>query len=89
MSIFAVEPLTVIDSSRCSDRVPFKGQQQTTSGVREAMKAELEGICFGGEPVFRVWIHESEAVLPGDGNSTFNAAGISRFEVTRVAMPRR
>jgi len=69
MSIFAIEPLTIMISSRCSDRVSYKGKQQEMSVVRETMKAELESIKFGGEAVFRVWIHEPESVLPGDQTS--------------------
>ena len=69
MSIFAIEPITIMISSRCSDLVPFEGKQQSMSVVRVAMKSELEAIKFGEAPVFRVWIHEAESVLPGDQTS--------------------
>ncbi len=69
MSIFAIEPLTIMISSRCSDLVSLEGKQQAMSVVRAAMKAELEKIKFGEESVLRVWIHETESVLPGDQNS--------------------
>lgn len=66
---FAVEPLTIMLSSRCSDEVPFEGRPQPMSTVRKAIKAELEGLRFGGEQVFKVWIHEDEAVAPADRNA--------------------
>ena len=69
MAFFAVEPLTLMISSRCADQVEFGGRPQPMSAVRRAMKSALEEIRFGGEQVFRVWIHEDEAVTPGDRSS--------------------
>ena len=66
---FEIDPLTLMVSSRCTDPVQFDGRLQPMSVVREAIKAELEGLCFGEEQVFRVWIHEHEAVTPGDMTS--------------------
>jgi len=69
MAFFAVEPLTLMISSRCRDEVPFEGRSQPMEAVRRAMKAALEAIRLADEQVFRVWIHEDEAVTPGDRNS--------------------
>ncbi len=69
MAFFAVEPLTLMISSRCADEVEYGGRPQPMSAVRRAMKSALEEVRFGGEQVFRVWIHEDEAVTPGDRNS--------------------
>lgn len=66
---FEIEPLTLMVSSRCADPVQFDERLQPMNTVREAIKAELEGLRFGGEQVFRVWIHEHEAVTPGDMTS--------------------
>ena len=54
------EPLTVMISSRCSDKVSYEGKQQELAIVRKAIKAAVEKIRFGGRPVFKVWIHEDE-----------------------------
>jgi hypothetical protein len=70
MNIFAIEPLTLMISSRCNDKVEYQNKQQSLSKVRKAMKKELEGIRLDGETVFRVWIHEDEAAgLAADQNS--------------------
>lgn len=69
MPLFAVEPLTIMISSRCSDPVSLDGKQQRMSDLRAAMKKELESICFGDHPVFRVWIHEPESVISGEESS--------------------
>lgn len=69
MAFFAIEPLTLMISSRCSDMVQFKRKKQKMSSVRRAMKKSLEAIRFGGEQIFEVWIHEDEAVTSGDQNS--------------------
>ncbi|MEQ9411262.1 MAG: hypothetical protein RIK87_26345 [Fuerstiella sp.] len=62
MAQFAIEPLTIMISSRCSDQVMFGDDPQPMSAVRRAVKAEPERIQFGGRQVFRVWIHEDEDV---------------------------
>ena len=41
------------------------------------------------DPVFDCVTHELDENNAVNGNSTFDAARISRFEVTRVAVPRR
>lgn len=66
---FEIEPLRIMLSSRCSDLVHFDGRLQPMSVLRGAIQAALEGLRFGGEQVFRVWIHEPEAIAPGDETS--------------------
>jgi hypothetical protein len=69
MDFFAVEPLTLMISSRCSDQVLFQGRPQSMSEVRKEIKKTLEGIEYGGRALFDVWIHEDEAVLAGHQSS--------------------
>jgi len=69
MEFFAIEPLSVMVSSRCRDKALFQGALQELSAVRRAIKAELEAIRIGGKQVLRVWIHEDEAILAGDQHS--------------------
>ena len=69
MSFFSVEPLTLMISSRCKDKVEFNGKKQAMSMLRKAMKKELEGILVDGKQIFEVWIHEDESVTSGDQNS--------------------
>ena len=69
MSFFAIEPLTLMLSSRCKDKVDFEGKQQAMSKLRTAMKQTLEAILLDGKQVFEVWIHEHESITPGDQNS--------------------
>ena len=78
MAFFAIEPLTLMISSRCSDEVDFGGRPQPMTEVRRAMKSALEAIKLGDEQVFRVWIHEDEAVSPGDQNSWDTCIGKAR-----------
>ena len=40
MNIFAIEPLTLMISSRCNDKVEYQSKQQSLSIVRKAMKNE-------------------------------------------------
>ena len=44
LEFFAVEPITLMVSSRCQDRVTYQGVLQELSVVRQAIKAELEAI---------------------------------------------
>ncbi|MCA9057543.1 MAG: hypothetical protein KDA85_03560 [Planctomycetaceae bacterium] len=69
MTFRTVEPLRLMISSRCSDKVRFQGAQRSLSVVRKAIKKTLEEIQLGGNPVFEVWIHEDESSLPGDQSS--------------------
>ena len=69
MSFFSVEPLTLMISSRCKDKVEFNGKKQAMSMLRKAMKKELEGILVDGKQIFEVWIHEDESVTSGNQNS--------------------
>ncbi len=69
MTFFTTEPLTLMISSRCKDKVEFEGRSQPMSAVRRAMKEALEAIRCSEEQIFRVWIHEDEAVSPGDQSS--------------------
>jgi hypothetical protein len=66
MSFFATEPLTLMISSRCMDEVPFGGRPQPMTVVRQAIKDALDAIRLAEEPIFKVWIHEDESVVPGD-----------------------
>ncbi len=66
---FEIEPLRVMLSSRCNDLVRFDDRPQPMAVLRSAIQAELEGLRFGEEQVFRVWIHEPEAIAPGDQTS--------------------
>jgi len=78
MAFLVIEHLTLMISSRCSDQVSFGGRPQPMTEVRRAMKSGLEGIKFADEQVFRVWIHEDEAVSPGDQNSWDTCVGKAR-----------
>lgn len=53
-------------SSRCSDPVPFGGGMGSMADVRMAIKNKLEGLVLFGMQVFKVWVHENEAVESGD-----------------------
>ena len=66
---FEIEPLKVMLSSRCTDSVRFEGKAQPMGVLRSAIKAELEGMALAGEAVFRVWIHEDEAIASGSRKS--------------------
>lgn len=66
MPFKAVEPLTLMISSRCLDQVEFQGSKQALSEVRKEIKKQLESIQLGGKSVFEVWIHEDEASLSGE-----------------------
>jgi hypothetical protein len=63
-TISAFEPLTVMLSSRCSDPVPFGGGTGSMADVRMAIKNKLEELELFGMQVFKVWVHENEAVSP-------------------------
>lgn len=65
----AVEPIRLMVSSRCKDPVPFDGSSQPMSVVRRRIKEILEQMRAGDHPLFEVWIHEDEAVTPGDQDS--------------------
>lgn len=69
MSFLSVEPLTLMISSRCQDKVEFNGKKQPMTLLRKAMKKKLEEILVDGNQVFEVWIHEDESVTSGDQNS--------------------
>ncbi|RKZ70607.1 MAG: hypothetical protein DRR42_11040 [Gammaproteobacteria bacterium] len=69
MSFLSVEPLTLMISSRCQDKVEFNGKKQPMTLLRKAMKKKLEEIIVDGNQIFEVWIHEDESVTPGDQNS--------------------
>lgn len=62
----AFEPLTIMLSSRCSDQVPFGNGTVSMAEVRKAIKNKLEDLQLFGMQVFKVWIHENEAVESGD-----------------------
>jgi hypothetical protein len=62
-TISAFEPLTVMLSSRCSDPVPFGGGMGSMADVRMAIKNKLEELELFGMQVFKVWVHENEAVI--------------------------
>ncbi len=65
-TFFAHEPITIMLSSRCSDKVSYQGKDQTLDKIRVAIKKKLEGIRLGEMPVFEVWIHEDESATSGD-----------------------
>ncbi len=69
MSFFVIEPLTVMISSRCHDRISFNEKKRSMSTLRKAMKKEIEELLFDGRQVFKVWIHEEESVTPGEQKS--------------------
>ena len=68
MAFFAIEPLTLMISSRSNGLVPFRGKMLQLCELRRAIKSKVEAIGLAGKQVFEVWIHEDEAVLPGDEN---------------------
>lgn len=69
MNLSELEPLQVMLSSRCSDKVMFQGKLQEMSVLRRAIKAELESIKIGEVSFFKVWIHEDDAFQTGDADS--------------------
>ena len=69
MNLSEMEPLTVMLSSRCADKVTFQGKLQEMSVLREAIKQKLQAIKVGEVPFFKVWIHEDDPFQPGDGDS--------------------
>jgi hypothetical protein len=68
-SFFAREPLTVMLSSRCDDKVLYKGKKVPLAEVRVAIKESLQSIRMGDSAVFKVWIHEPESVTAGNKTS--------------------
>ncbi len=69
MSIFATEPLSVMLSSRCSDKVLFRGEVQEMSALGKAIKDKLESIKVGEMSFFKVWTHEDDPFQAGDQDS--------------------
>jgi hypothetical protein len=69
MNIFETEPLSIMLSSRCSDKVMFKGEPQEMSVLREAIKMKLESMKIEEMPFFKVWTHEDDPFQPGDADS--------------------
>lgn len=69
MNLSEIEPLDVMLSSRCSDKVIFEGKLQDMSVLRRAIKARLESIKIGEISFFKVWIHEDDPFQPGDADS--------------------
>lgn len=57
----ATQPLDLLISSRCNDKVQFEGKLQPLAVLRRALKTRLEAIKLSGHQVFRVWIHEDES----------------------------
>jgi hypothetical protein len=62
-TISAFEPLTVMLSSRCSDPVPFGDGMGSMADVRRPSRTSSRSSLFGMQ-VFKVWVHENEAVSP-------------------------
>lgn len=60
-AISEFEPLSVMVSSRCRDRVKFNEENVEMGIVRKAIKQALEDIEPWGSKVFDVWIHEDES----------------------------
>lgn len=69
MNISELEPLRVMVSSRCSDKVQFEGRPQEMSILRRAIKLKLESLKVGEVPFFKVWIHEDDPFQQGDADS--------------------
>jgi hypothetical protein len=69
MNLSDLEPLSVMLSSRCSDKVMFEGKPQEISVLRRAIKAQLESIEIGEISFFKVWIHEDDPFQAGDADS--------------------
>ena len=69
MSFLSIEPLTLMISSRCKDKVKYNNREQPFSILRKALKKELESIQLNENQIFEVWIHEDESITPGDQNS--------------------
>lgn len=63
------EPLSVMVSSRCRDKVAFRGKSTPMGEVRRAIKEAVEAIQPAGHRVFDVWIHEDESHTAGDRNT--------------------
>ena len=69
MSLSSWDPLTLMVSSRCSDKVRHAGKLKSMTGLRKDLKAELEKMKICGFPAFEAWIHEDDSVTPGDQGS--------------------
>lgn len=69
MSFLAIEPVTLMLSSRCKDRVRLDDKLQPMAQLRVRIKKAIEDLRLDGEQVFEAWIHEDESVAPGDQDS--------------------
>ena len=69
MNLSELEPLQVMLSSRCSDKVMFENKLQEMSVLRRAIKSQLESLKIGDVSFFKVWIHEDDPFQPGDADS--------------------
>ena len=64
-----LEPLKVMLSSRCADKIIFECGPQDMSVLRRAIKQRLDAIKVGDVSFFKVWIHEVDPFQPGDADS--------------------
>ncbi len=83
---FSIEPLRVMLSSHCRDRVRFRGASRSMGTLREAIKEALEAIEFGGHQVFEVWIHEEQSEGAAAENAWDLCVGKSREADVFIAL---
>ena len=63
------DPLNVMISSRCADKIIFESKPHEMSVLRRAIKQKLNAIKVGDLSFFRVWIHEDDPFQAGDEDS--------------------
>lgn len=68
-AVSSFQPLSVMISSRCKDKVMFNEKSQPMAIVRRAIKQAIEAIQPAGHPLFDVWIHEDESHTAGSQNT--------------------
>ncbi|MEQ1717435.1 MAG: hypothetical protein ABL907_15900 [Hyphomicrobium sp.] len=60
----------IMISSRCDDRFPATGEEQTTlTAIRRQLKKDIESAAIFGKEIFEVWINEDEPSEPGSQDS--------------------
>ncbi len=68
-SLSEFEPLSLMISSRCSDKVTLQNKQVAMGKLRKAIKDAIEQIQPSGKILFDVWIHEDESHSQGSQNT--------------------
>lgn len=65
----APKKIRIMISSRCEDKITYKGSMQKLSVLRQDLKKELEAEKLFGEQAFDVWINEDAEAAAGSESS--------------------